>query len=92
MTKLTKHEKKALAVVLSAGYSAYKDNEQDVSDIFLKKYDTPHGLTLGMSYSRALDKLGLHTFWTEHEKFINEHKLDEVDLIKRELREGKYND
>jgi len=36
MTKLTKHEKKALAVVLSAGYSAYKDNEKDVSDIFLK--------------------------------------------------------
>ena len=91
MTKLTKHEKKALVVVLSAGYAAYKDNEKDVSDIFLKKYDTPHGLTLGMSYSRALDKLGLYTFWTEHEKFINEHKLDEVDLIKKELREGKYN-
>ena len=92
MTKLTKREKKALVVVLSAGYSAYKDNEKDVSDIFLKKYDTPHGLTLGMSYSRALDKLGLYTFWTEHAKFINEHKLDEVDLIKKELREGKYND
>ena len=59
--------------------------------IFLKKYDTPHGLTLGMSYSRALDKLGLHTFWAEHTEFINKHKLDEVDLIKKELREGKYN-
>ena len=92
MTKLTKHEKKALAVVLSAGYSAYKDNEQDVSDIFLKKYDTPHGLTLGMSYSRALDKLGLDTFWDKQGEFINKHKLDEVDLIKKELREGKYND
>ena len=91
MTKLTKHEKKALAVVLSAGYNAYKDNEQDVSDIFLKKYDTPHGLTLGMSYSRALYKLGLDTFWKEQGEFINKHKLDEVDLIKREL-EGKYND
>ena len=56
-----------------------------------EKYDTQHGLTLGMSYSRALDKLGLYTFWTKHEKFINEHKLDEVDIIKKELREGKYN-
>ena len=92
MTKLTKHEKKALAVVLSAGYSAYKDNEQDVSDIFLKKYDTPHGLTLGMSYSRALDKLGLHNFWKDQAEFINKHKLDEVDLIKKELIEYKYND
>ena len=92
MTKLTKREKKALVVVLSAGYTAYKDNEKHVSDIFLKKYDTPHGLTLGMSYSRALDKLGLHNFWEEHAEFINKHKLDEVDLIKKELREGKYND
>ena len=87
MTKLTKHEKKALVVVLSAGYGAYKDNAKDVSDIFLKKYDTPHGLTLGMSYSRALDKLGLHTFWAEHTEFINKHKLDEVDLVKKELRD-----
>jgi len=76
MTKLTKHEKKALAVVLSAGYSAYKDNEKDVSDIFLKKYDTPHGLTLGTCYSRALSKLGLDTFWDEQDKFINKHKLE----------------
>ena len=59
--------------------------------IFYLKYDTPHGLTLGMSYSRALYKLGLDTFWKEQGEFINEHKLDEVDLIKREL-EGKYND
>ena len=76
MTKLTKHEKKAVVVVLSAGYSAYKDNEKDVSDIFLKKYDTPHGLTLGICYSRALDKLGLDTFWDEQGKFINKHKLE----------------
>ena len=74
MTKLTKHEKKALAVVLSAGYNAYKDNEQDVSDIFLKKYDTPHGLTLCTCYSRALRKLGLDTFWDDNEKFISQHR------------------
>ena len=64
MAKLTKHEKKALAVVLSAGYGAYKDNEKDVSDIFLKKYDTPHGLTLGICYSRALDKTTTKAFFS----------------------------
>lgn len=77
MTKLTKHEKKALVVVLSAGYAAYKDNEKDVSDIFLKKYDTPHGLTLGFSYSKALSKLGLDSFWEEEKNFINKHKLED---------------
>ena len=73
-TKLTKAEMKALAIVLSAGYASGRERPDDVRDIFINRYEHQHALDLGFAYTRALDKLGLDTFWDDNEKYIAQHR------------------
>ena len=75
---LTKHQKKALCIVLSAGYGLGKDSPNDVRDIFIKNYKGSHAFVLGESYTNALNILGLDKFWDEEQKlFLNERITDD---------------
>ncbi len=65
---------KALVIVLSAGYASGKEGPDDVRDIFINRYEHQHALDLGFAYTRALDKLGLDTFWDDNKKFISQHR------------------
>ena len=86
MKTLTKIEKKAMCIVLSAGYASGK-TPSSVLNIFDEhcKYHGEQGLknyawTLSEAYSKALDKLDLYDWSTDNKNYINNKPWKKNDI------------
>jgi hypothetical protein len=70
---LTNIEKKALCIVLAAGWESAKKLDNPSYNIFMDRKDWNK---LDYTYTNLLEKLGLDEFWDNKQKYIKKGKED----------------